>query len=280
MPDVTLSDPSIYLLMHGVLIFVGVWHGIHLVRQEALRRQSDPAQFMDLCVVVLIAAAVGSRLPYVVHNARSLIADPLEMVRIWHGGIEYYGGLIMAFICGLIFVRRKKLPVWQTADIFAPAAAIGIFWGKLGYIGLGFARGHELYRIYLLSPARFDWLNVYAVQGLLAIVHLLIYFVLVAIRRKNKFAGQLFWVYVMLSSGSITLVNGLWKMGYLSWLEVISLPKSITGFGLVFTSAVVLMVFNNQETHQRRHRWKEDISPASGAAKCLDCDGGHSIQTK
>ena len=279
MPVVSSSDPLIFLLLHGFFIFIGVWHGYHIVRREYRGHPSVQIQLVDLCVIVLIAAAVGSRLPYLVYNAQSLLTEPLEVFRIWYGGVDFFGGFWMAFLCGMAYVRRQQWSLWHTADVFAPAVAMGIFWGKLGYIGLGYARGHELYRIYMLSPARFDWLNIYVVQGILAVLNLMIYFVLIAVRRKRKSAGQVFWVYVLMSSGCITLVHGIWKLGYLSWVEVISLPKLVIGCSLVVISAIALMVLNYREYNRRFHRW-EDIPPAAGAAKSFGRNDGHSIQTK
>ena len=66
---------------------------------------------------------------------------------------------------------------------------------------------------------------------------------------------------------------------YLTWFEVISLPKSIVGCLLIFSSAVVLMVFNYRENNLRHPSW-QDMPPAAGATKSFGCDGGHSIQTK
>ena len=279
MPAVWMSDRLIYLFLHGVFITIGTGYGLHLVRKEVRRCELRTSLFIDLCFVVLIAAAVGSRLPYLVLNIRLLLADPLDSVRIWHGGVEFYGGFLAAFICGVLFIRRKKMPVWPTADIFAPAVAMGVFWGKLGYLGLGYAQRQELYRMYLLSPARFEWLNPFVVQVLLAILNLLMYFILVAVRPKSSYAGRLFWLYLLMSSSSISIVVVMWNIGQINWSEIWMLPKLIVGCVLTFISATMLIVLKYRKNTAPDNP-RADAASVSGIPESFECDGGLSVQIK
>ena len=53
----------------------------------------------------------------------------------------FYGGLIAAFLVGLWLVRRYRLPVWTTADLYAPGIALGHVIGRLGCLLAGCCYG-------------------------------------------------------------------------------------------------------------------------------------------
>jgi phosphatidylglycerol:prolipoprotein diacylglycerol transferase len=279
MPAIATSDYATYLILHGGFIALGVWHGVYLVRMEARRCQMNATHILDLCFVVLIAAAVGSRLPFLIVNFLVFFDDPLEMVRIWRGGVEFYGGFLVAFLSGAVFVRYKKMPLWQTADIFAPAVAMGVFWGKLGYLALGYAQGQQLQRMALLSPAKFEWLNLFAVQVLLAILNLVMYFVLAAVKSRNRFPGQLFGLYVLMCAGSITLTTVMWKIGILNWRQMVMQPKLIIGGMLILISAAMLIVFKNRKSRATDAGSKR-IGPVSRVPEKLDTNDSHPLQTQ
>lgn len=58
--------------------------------------------------------------------------DCLAAFKFWWGGLTYYGGLLLAVPCGMLYARRKRLGVWRTADLVAPFVALGLFFGRLG----------------------------------------------------------------------------------------------------------------------------------------------------
>lgn len=58
--------------------------------------------------------------------------DCLRAVKIWYGGLAYYGGFLAAFAAGLWFVVRKRMPVWRVADLTGFAIPLGLVFGRLG----------------------------------------------------------------------------------------------------------------------------------------------------
>jgi phosphatidylglycerol:prolipoprotein diacylglycerol transferase len=63
------------------------------------------------------------------------------------GGV-FQGGVILALIVATLYMRRKKLPVWLTADVFAPGIALGHAIGRLGCFSAGCCWG---------SPCDLPW---------------------------------------------------------------------------------------------------------------------------
>ena len=69
------------------------------------------------------------------------LEHPLDMVKIWEGGLVFYGGVIFALPTVIWYAKKKGLPLWQTADIWAPSIAIGHAIGRLGCFCAGCCYG-------------------------------------------------------------------------------------------------------------------------------------------
>jgi len=69
--------------------------------------------------------------------------DCLAALKVWRGGLAYYGGFLFAVPYGLWFARKHKLNMWRTADLSAPAISLGLFFGRLGCYLNGCCYGKE-----------------------------------------------------------------------------------------------------------------------------------------
>jgi phosphatidylglycerol:prolipoprotein diacylglycerol transferase len=58
--------------------------------------------------------------------------DCFEVFEIWHGGLAYYGGFLLAVPVGLAYARRQGLGMWRIADLVAPMIALGLAFGRIG----------------------------------------------------------------------------------------------------------------------------------------------------
>lgn len=117
---------SLFLLLAFVI-------GILLVRYLIKRRTlMEPDIVVDFAFWVIIGVVVGARLAYVFMHWPQFSKDPISIVYLWEGGAVYYGGFILAFVLGFVFMLRKKLPVLPLLDVLAPAVALGEGVGRLG----------------------------------------------------------------------------------------------------------------------------------------------------
>ncbi len=64
------------------------------------------------------------------HQAR----DCLRAVKIWYGGLAFYGGLFLAIPAGVWYIRRHRdrLTFWKVADLAGFGIALGLVFGRLG----------------------------------------------------------------------------------------------------------------------------------------------------
>lgn len=187
---------------YGVLIALAFLAGMFLAAREGKRKGLDPEKVMDLGLYILIAAIVGSRLLQVAVEYRYYLAHPIEIVEIWKGGLVFYGGFIGALFTAVWYLNKHSLPVWKVGDALAPSIALGQAIGRLGCFSAGCCYG---------APTSLPWGVTFTDPDSLAVlgvpVHptelyesfgmFLVFLGLWLYRKKAKFDGQLFWLYVL-----------------------------------------------------------------------------------
>jgi len=116
---------------HGVGIAVGFLLGARLMLPEANRKGIRDEQVYALLTRAAIGAIVGARLAYVINHAGDY-SSPLEIFKVWHGGISLLGGIAGAILLALPKMRAERLSFWKVMDAAAPGMALGVIIGRIG----------------------------------------------------------------------------------------------------------------------------------------------------
>lgn len=116
---------------YGFMLALSFLLGIWLASRRAKKAGVDPQKVLDLSVIIILAAVVGSRLLYVVFHLDQY-ANPLDMFALWQGGATFYGGFILATVASYWWVQKNKIPFLQMADIMAPSIALGLIFTRIG----------------------------------------------------------------------------------------------------------------------------------------------------
>jgi phosphatidylglycerol---prolipoprotein diacylglyceryl transferase len=117
---------------YGVLIATGAIIGVWLALREAQKRQVMADDIIDLVLWGVPFALIGARLYYVIFQWSFYAQYPSEIIKIWHGGIAIYGGLIAALLVTIVFTHKRQLPIWLMLDIAAPSLLVGQIVGRWG----------------------------------------------------------------------------------------------------------------------------------------------------
>ena len=194
---------NLALYTYGLMLAIAFLTGITLAKKEAVRNGMDPDQIMDLSFYILVAALLGARIFYILTDIRRFVDDPVEIIRIWNGGLVFYGGFIGAVIVAMLFLKKNRMPVWKTADIMAPGLVMGQAIGRIGCLFAGCCYGKvcdlpwaiTFHHPESLAPVGIP-LHPTQLYSVLAKASIFLYLWL---HRKNKrFDGELFWQYVFL----------------------------------------------------------------------------------
>lgn len=117
-----------YGLMMAIAFGVGIW--LAVLRGE--ERGITAEQITDLALVILVASIVGARILFVIPHWSDFRDDPLSVLRVWEGGLTFFGGVILAVAASIVFARRKRLAWWRVADSMAGSLALGIGIARIG----------------------------------------------------------------------------------------------------------------------------------------------------
>ena len=203
------------LKSYGLLVATGFLAGIAVAVREARRLGHDTQIVLDLAFYMIIGAIVGSRLFYVATHFSYYQDHLLDIVKVWQGGLTFFGGFLMALAIFIWILKRRRLPLGEFMDIFAPALAIGVFFGRLGCFAAGCCYG---------KPCDLPWAVTFKTPDSLAplftAIHptqlysatggLITFIVLYALRTHKAFTGQLALLWVIMYSG-IRTVNELFR---------------------------------------------------------------------
>jgi phosphatidylglycerol:prolipoprotein diacylglycerol transferase len=120
---------------YGLMYIIGFIAAYYLILAGVKRRgigwsRDDVADFV---FTVAMGIILGGRLGYVLfYDLPVYLAHPLKIFAVWEGGMSFHGGLTGGILAGVYFVRKKKTPVFQVADIVAPTIPIGLGLGRIG----------------------------------------------------------------------------------------------------------------------------------------------------
>jgi phosphatidylglycerol:prolipoprotein diacylglycerol transferase len=121
-----------------VCLAAGLTAATFVIRREAVRHRVPVDAAMDLVAWLVPTVLVGARLAHVVWVAPRFYAmDPWAAVAYAYGGFVFYGGLGAGALLLWRFARWRGLDPWVLADVFAPATALGLVFGRLGCLGAG-----------------------------------------------------------------------------------------------------------------------------------------------
>jgi phosphatidylglycerol---prolipoprotein diacylglyceryl transferase len=67
----------------------------------------------------------------VFYNPAYFMANPLDIFKLWLGGMSFHGGLIGLSLAIYLFCRKHKIAVLSALDLLAAISAIGLFFGRL-----------------------------------------------------------------------------------------------------------------------------------------------------
>jgi phosphatidylglycerol:prolipoprotein diacylglycerol transferase len=192
---------------YGVLLAAAYLLGLQFALVRARRRGLDGQRVMDLGIWIIVSALIGAKLLLLIVDHKQF-STPRDLLGLARSGGVFYGGLIAAVVVALIYLRRHKLPLWTTTDVFAPGIALGHVVGRMGCLLAGCCFGRPTsvpWAVTFRDPAAA--VNVGTPLGIplhptqlyeAAAELLILAFLLLWERRGRPFPGRTFWSYMLL----------------------------------------------------------------------------------
>jgi phosphatidylglycerol---prolipoprotein diacylglyceryl transferase len=194
---------------YGVMLALAFLLGIWTASRRAPLTGIAGENMADAGLWLILGAIAGARTFYVISYWDTVMANPLfprarwtEVFMVQRGGLVYYGGLIGASLACIAFARRRKLPLWKLADIFAPSIALGYVFGRIGCLMNGCCYGRACSLPWAIrfpegNPLDPPTFPVHPAQVYDSLLNLGFYFGLAWLYRRKRFDGQIFATYLM-----------------------------------------------------------------------------------
>lgn len=130
---VALSLGPLQIHWYGLMYlcgFVGAWW---LGRLRAKQYGWTAEQVEDLLFYGALGVIIGGRLGSVIfYDLPNTLAHPLNILKIWQGGMSFHGGLLGVLTAFWLFSRKTGKSYFAISDFIAPMVPIGLFFGRIG----------------------------------------------------------------------------------------------------------------------------------------------------
>ncbi len=129
---------SFSMKWYGLLITVGFLLSVAYGFSQIKKMNINGDKLVDVVIVGLICAVIGLRLYFVIFypvpegGTNPYYDDPMKILRIWEGGLGFFGGLIGAVIGGIVMTRIRKMSTAAVLDIVGVSFLIGQAIGRWG----------------------------------------------------------------------------------------------------------------------------------------------------
>ena len=255
MHPILLELGPLTVYTYGLLLAAAYLLGLKLAMVRAQARGLDSARVLDLGIYIIISALIGAKLLLVITDYRAFLGDPRELWTLARSGGVFYGGLILAVVVALWYIRKVGLPLWTTCDVFAPGIALGHVIGRFGCLFAGCCYGKPTtlpWGITFTDPAAAQNVGtplgvpLHPTQIYEAGAEFLILMLLLATEKKGRpFPGRTFWLYMLLYAISRFVIefyrgDARGNVGMFSTSQFISIVLAPLAIGmLVYLSRAV-----------------------------------------
>lgn len=118
-----------YSLAYLAGILIGYWYLLKLVAQPGspmARRHAD-----DMIFYATLGIIIGGRLAYVIFYQPEILSNPIDIFKLWNGGMSFHGGAAGVSLGILYMARKEKLSWLRIHDYVACVVPFGLFFGRL-----------------------------------------------------------------------------------------------------------------------------------------------------
>lgn len=112
--------------------FLGGWYAAKAFLKKYASPYLKADYFDDLLTWVVLGVILGGRFGYIAfYNAGYYLENPVDILKIWHGGMSFHGGLIGVITAMILFAWKNNIPFFALSDRVAVVTPIGLFFGRI-----------------------------------------------------------------------------------------------------------------------------------------------------
>ena len=201
--------------IYGIMISLAVIAGFSLAAFVAGEYGIDRDAVWDFALPAIVFSVIGARTYYVIMSWDSYKNDPISVFYLRQGGLAIYGGIIAGLITLFFYVKKKGISFPGFVDLFAFGLPLGQAigrWGNFfnreafgGYtdsflamrLPVDVVRKQDISeQIAAHMSAGDNFIQVHPTFLYESMWNILVLTLLLIFRKKRKFEGELFLLYV------------------------------------------------------------------------------------
>jgi len=232
-----------YGLMYMISFIIGYFLLKSLAKERKLKLTAD--DLYDLLFYIIIGVMVGGRIGYVLfYDLRGYLQTPLDIFKIWQGGMSFHGGFIGIILATLYITKKKGWDFWDISDLICAGVPVGLGLGRLG----NFINGELFGR-----PTKLPWGIVFPEGGDMArhpsqlyealLEGLVLYLILRWLFKKHYPPGTVVWGLIAFYGLFRFLVEFVrepdaqigFDLGPLTRGQLLTIPMLVVGFWKLIT---------------------------------------------
>lgn len=246
---------------YGLFVALGFTAAILVTLRTGRKEGVKPQTVMDMGFLMILWGIIGSRAMYAILNFSYYSSHPLDLLKIWEGGLVFSGGIIAVAAALGWYMWRRHMSFWRTADLWAPAVALGQGIGRIGCLMAGCCYGRPTdmpWGIVFTRPESLAPLNMslHPTQIYASLSGFIIFGVLTFLRARRKFEGQILLWFLILHSTSRLLVErfraddrGLIPGTQMTGTQMLALI-------ILMASVILLFTMKSRETKESKESHK------------------------
>ena len=197
MYPILLEIGPIKIYAYGFMIAMGICLSLFLIKRNIIRSSINANVMIDFVLSVLFFGIIGSRILFIVLNFENFRYDWMSVIKIWEGGLVFYGGVIFASIMLMILTSIKNIRFFTVSDALVPFLSLTQGFGRIGCFLNGCCWGKPTMVFWAVKfPFMSDF--VHPVQLYESIFCFALFAYLIILYKKKVFQGQTTLYYFIL----------------------------------------------------------------------------------
>ncbi|MDD3340167.1 MAG: prolipoprotein diacylglyceryl transferase [Lachnospiraceae bacterium] len=258
------------IAFYGVVIAIGMILGVALSYKEAQRTKQNADNYLDLLIIAIFCAIIGARAYYVAFDWSTYQDDLLSIFNLRLGGLAIYGGLIAAVLAVFVYCKVKKWKFSLVADTCAMGILVGQICGRWGnffnreafggytdnllamQLPVSAVRKGEITQTmldHLQTINGVDYIQVHPTFLYESLWNLAVLIVIFCYRKKKKFDGEVFLMYVAGYGAGRLWIEGLRTDQLL--LTGTQIPVSQLLAGILLVVSVVWIILKRLQIRKK-----------------------------
>ena len=107
MNPILIEIGNIKIYWYSIMILLGVILGYILIVKESKKYNISKEKISDMIFYTMIIGILGARIYYVIFNLKYYLSNPLDIIKVWEGGLAIHGGIIAGSLYIIYYTKKK-----------------------------------------------------------------------------------------------------------------------------------------------------------------------------